>query len=414
MIGPGGLAAAGQLGEDVRNAPRACEAQRSGTRHPKEGDREMRRLSVMVGILGLAWAAVLPAGAQKTVKLFGKTYNVDCQSRAQTYKNGLKVTLPDSGNKKANLFFVEGADPSKDRLFVAAPITSDDAVTGDQVYLLTGADANGNFSPASATLTQFFGGNQNRQRGGRPVAIMLINDVNTGVHMDRNVIMMTFWNQDNYRLYDLDTMNEVAGDNDDGKPSDAVFSRPKRQEDDTVGDPNAPWGAFLAFAPMAKHDGKTVVAFGQPSDAGMVEVGVWDTTKNDAFPILTNLNNVTANATTPFPQGFTVHGAFRYAEGDNEYWLLVSSSPPDGDSDDTEMNRIYRLRLTFPADLSKAKPGDIKAEVLGMEELKGTALGGASAGGMFGMAVGREVAPGLRRLYFADWAGNLCVATPVP
>jgi hypothetical protein len=374
----------------------------------------MKRLSVVVGILGFVWAAALPAHAQKTVKLFGHTYNVESASRAQTYKNGLKVTLPDSGNKKANLFFVEGADPSQDRLFVTAPITSDDAVTGDQVYLLTGADANGNFSPTSATLTQFFGGNQNRQRGGRPVHMLLLNDENKGVHTDRNVVLTTFWDNDAYRLFDLDTMTGVAGDNDEGKASDAVFSRVERSIDADAGDANAPYGGFISYSLMPKNDGHTVVVFGLPADGGMTEIGVWDTTKNDFFPVLTNLNNVTANSTTPFPADFNPHSSFRYAEGDNEYWLLVSSSPPDGDNDDTEMNRIYRLRLTFPADLAKAKPGDIKAEVLGMEELKGTALQGASAGGTFGMAVGREVAPGLRRLYFTDWQGNLSTATPVP
>jgi hypothetical protein len=374
----------------------------------------MRRLSVVVGILGLACAAILPASAQQTVKLFGKTYNVVCASRAQTYKNGLKVTLPDSGNKKANLFFVQGADPSQDRLFVAAPITSDDSVTGDQAYVLTGADDNGNFSPATATLTQFFGGNQNRQRGGRPVHMILLNEENKGVHMDRNVVLTTFWDNDAYRLFDLDTMTGIAGDNDEGKAADSVFSRVERSIDSDAGDPNAPNGGFISYSLMPKNDGHTVVVFGLPPDGGMTEIGIWDTTKNDFFPILTNLNEATKNATTPFPADFNPHSSFRYAEGSDEYWLLVSSSPPDGDNDDTEMNRIYRLRLTFPADLSKAKPGDIKAEVLGMEELKGTALAGGSPGGMFGMAVGREVAPGLRRLYFADWAGNLCVATPVP
>ncbi len=46
----------------------------------------MRRLSVTVGILGLAWAAILPAGAQSQMKLFGKTYNVVIEGRDQTFK----------------------------------------------------------------------------------------------------------------------------------------------------------------------------------------------------------------------------------------------------------------------------------------------------------------------------------------
>lgn len=74
---------------------------------------------------------------------------------------------------------------------------------------------------------------------------------------------------------------------------------------------------------------------------------------------------------------------------------------------------MYRVKLTLPADPSKAKPGDIKAQVLGKEILLGTPLQ-SGPGGVFGMAVGREVAPGLRRLYFATNEGMLCVATPVP
>jgi hypothetical protein len=67
----------------------------------------------------------------------------------------------------------------------------------------------------------------------------------------------------------------------------------------------------------------------------------------------------------------------------------------------------------LPADLAKGTPGSIKAEVLGKESLLGTPLQ-AGPGGVYGMAVGREVAPSLRRLYFSTYEGQICVATPVP
>lgn len=362
----------------------------------------MRRFPLFLGVVGLVGATTLPAASQqKMVTLFGKTYNVDCQSRAQTYKNGLKVVLPESGNKKANLFFAEGADPSQDRLFVVAPINPDEAVTGHQFYLLTGADANGAFSPTSANLTEFWGGNQNLNRGGRPDAVMLISDMNTGVKVDRNLAMHSLAGDDNYRYYDLDSLSADY-------ISDALFSRIDRQTNADEADPKAPFGALLGFA---LGPNGTVVTFGRADGGSGVAVGVADPKQDEYFNVLTNLADVTSSSTAPFPEGVHVTGAIRYAE--NEYWILVPTGAPDSDNDDTESDRIYRLRLTFPPDLAKGTPGSVKVDVLGSQELIGTPLH-TTPGGVFGMAVGREVAPGLRRLYFADWGGNLCVATPVP
>jgi len=363
----------------------------------------MRRLSVALGVLGLLFAAALPARAAE-VTLFGKKYNVAMESRAQTYKNGVKITIPDAdsgSNRKAGLYFVQGADPSQDRLFVAAPIQATDGLTGDQLYVLRGADANGMFTAASAEATSFFGGNQDWTRGGRPVSVMHISDENTGVKADRNLAVTTFSNDDTYRYYDLDTL---SGSYD----TDAVYSRVQRAINADEGDPNAPFGGFVAYAPGPNG---TIVAFGRAESGSGVEVGVTDPKKNDFFPVLTNMNDVTSNATNAFPaEEAFVHGAALVGD---EYWLLVSSSQPDGDNDSTERNTIYRVRLTFPADLTKEARNGIKVEVLGTAELKGTALNGPSEGGMYGLAVGREVNGG-RRLYFADWQGNLYTCTPMP
>src|SRR5262249_19834061 len=157
------------------------------------------------------------------------------------YKNGLKVTLPSDGNKKANLYFVEGADPSQDRLFVGAPIQATDGLVGDQLYVLTGADANGNFTPASASLTQFFGGAVDYNKGGRPVSVIWLSDANTGVKTDRNIAVMNFSGADHFRVFDFDTMNQYD--------TDPVVDIVQPEEDESSADPGMPDGDFEAMAP---------------------------------------------------------------------------------------------------------------------------------------------------------------------
>src|SRR5262245_53416870 len=130
----------------------------------------MKRRRVVLGVLGLVLAAALPASAQQ-VKLFGKTYNVLKESRAQTYKNNKTVVLPDSGNQKAGLFFEEGTGGQPDRLWVACG----SAAACTQFYMLEGADANGAFTKTSATLNEFFGGNVDTDTGGRPLFVTLMN-----------------------------------------------------------------------------------------------------------------------------------------------------------------------------------------------------------------------------------------------
>jgi hypothetical protein len=365
----------------------------------------MKRLSVIVSLLGLMAAAVLPAGAQqKTVKLFGVTYNVECASRGQTYKNGKAVVLPSDGNKKANLFFVEGADPSQDRLFVAAPIQATADLVGHQLYLLTGADANGNFTPASATLTEYFGGAVDYTKGGRPVSVIWLSDANTGTKVDRNIAVFNFSDADAFRIFDFDTMNQYD--------TDAVFELSQPEESGT--DPGMPNGDFEAMAPGP--NGTIVMAGRAAADAdgnrADIEIGVIDPKQDKFFNVKTDLVSVTQNSTVKIePQDPNTEPNALIRVSNNEYWMIVSGDQ-QGDDDATETQFLYRLELTFPDDLAKGTPGSIMAKVLARESLKGTPLH-ASDGGVFGMAIGREV-PGGRRLYFADWTGNLCVATPAP
>src|SRR5437773_5704559 len=98
-----------------------------------EGTEAMRRTTVALGILGLVWAAALPASAQKTIKLFGNTYSVVAQNRTQTFKNGVKIsTCTDEINNYAGVSFSEGADRATDRLWFGCRIGNGDDILGDQ------------------------------------------------------------------------------------------------------------------------------------------------------------------------------------------------------------------------------------------------------------------------------------------
>src|SRR5437667_9808755 len=110
----------------------------------------MKRMVGALGILGLVCAAALPqvagAAASTQMKLFGTTYNVAIFGRDQTYKKAdgkqVKIVLTDASTytQKAGLFFAEGADPSKDRLFVAChQDDNSDATPWHNMYMLTGA-----------------------------------------------------------------------------------------------------------------------------------------------------------------------------------------------------------------------------------------------------------------------------------
>jgi hypothetical protein len=365
----------------------------------------MRRLSVALGVLGLILTAALPARAAE-VTLFGKKYNVVMESRGQTYKNGLKVTLPSEGNKKANLHFVPGADASQDRLFVAATIQGTDGVVGDQLYVLTGADANGLFSKDSASLTQFFGGAEDHLRGGRPTAVLWLSDANTGTKVDRNLAVFNFGGADHFRFFDFDTMGTFD--------TDMILAIPQPEEGGE--DPGMPNGDMAVLAPGPNG---TLLMAGRAAadDEGIrnhIEIGVMDPKQDKFFDVKTDLMSVTQDSTVKIDpiDPNTEPNAFAHAGG-AEYWMIVSGDQ-QGDNDNAQGQFLYRMTLTFPANLASAAPGSIKASILAREDLTQAKALFTSDGGVFGMAVGREVAPGLRRLYFADWQGNLYTATPAP
>jgi hypothetical protein len=371
----------------------------------------MLRRQVLIGAVGLVLsAAAVCADVPKQVQLFGNTYNVTVNSRVGTFKNGVQIAaqtptddVPDT-KQKANLAFVPGADPSADRLFVVAPMGDQDAVLGDQFYLLTGADANGVFNTTNSNATQFFGGSVDRNRGGRPNTVTFISDVDTGLKKDRNIVVTTFTGDDHFRFYDLDTLK---GD----YLSDAVLSikvpriAQTAGEDPSPGMPNSGWLAG-ALGP----NGTLVVVARTEGDSSM-EIGVMDPTKDQFFNVKTDLAEATASGANPIDPPNQIPTALaRMAE--NEYWLLTSELDQGGNLDNAGQQYIYRLRLTFPANLATAEPGSIQVEVLGREDLTAKTLH-QSEGGIFGMTSGREVSPGLRVVYMADWIGNLLTLTPV-
>ncbi len=244
---------------------------------------------------------------------------------------------------------------------------------------------------------------------------MLINDDNTGVKQDRNVVLMQ-WSQDNgYRLYDLDSMTSKNYEDQElyFRPTGVLGSTTEERYADIVVDENAPYGDVLSFAPMPVDDNHTIIALGASADGGP-EIGVWDTKTDKFYTVRTNLATQTVSSNTPIPTdtAFDPSAVIRYGDT-GEYWFVLSNPRASGSGIALDEQTLYRVKLTFPADLTKAKAGDIKVEALGKEDLLATPLK-TSPGGVFGMAVGREVAPGLRRLYFATLDGKIAVATPVP
>lgn len=363
---------------------------------------------------GLLLAVILPASAQKTVKLFGNTYGVVCAPREQTYKTAagkqVKITVPpgeDEGGtwtQKSALSFYEGADPSQDRLLVGAHLDNNDgAAKWHNLYMLTGAGPDGMFSPASATLTEFFGGQGDRLTGGRPLAVMLLNLDETGVKKDRNVLALQWTDANGYRLFDLDSMK--TNFKDDGLffgITSELESDPDSRFDasNNTFDENAVHGGWMAFAPIPNYDGHTIVAIGTSPNGGL-EAGMWNTRTNTFFPVTSDLA-IQDDVTVP-------HGLV-HVSGD-EYLILASDVAPNGGGASVGSQKLFRVRLTLPADPAKGKPGDIKSQVLGKEELVGTALR-TSPGMNLGLAIGREVKNGLRRLYFGTLDGQICVVTP--
>jgi hypothetical protein len=419
-----------------------------------EGEFAMKRTTVALGILGLVWATVLPASAQKTIKLFGTTYSVAAQSRAQTYANGVKIKVPDSQNKYGYAYYSEGATPADDRLWivdrVAGGLIGDNADTedtGDQIYYLQGVDATGAFTPAVSKATSFFGGNaSDRWHGRRPISVMEINRDNTGVKKDRNVIATTFMDDDSIRMWDEDTMSGFGGSSEDADPNgahgtDALYERVHGGVSPSTGDvgenaadPNQPSGSHPVYAPLPTPDGHTIiVAAGPHGDTATLGLCIWDTakadpTKDDAID-LTETGVVTKDATKKFPDvdssgtAWLSQSIAKYSGSGNvgEYWILLNEPEAGGDQHDTPRTDIMLVRATFevPSDLTKNTANSIKVTVLDTQDIlaeQDGVLSTAGTAGVLSVAVGREVpgSNGKKMLYATDYDGNLYTLTPQP
>jgi hypothetical protein len=363
----------------------------------------MHRVRTVIGIVGLvAAAAAARAAAPPEVTLFGQKYSVKVQAREGVYKNGTKITAQnDAGSgvdtvKKANVSFAEGADVSKDRLFVVAPIGTDsDGPTGDEFYSLTGTDDTGLFSTTNSTATQYFGGNLDHNAGGRGQTVAWLGDQDAGKHKDKNIAMFTFTGADGMHFYDLDSVNGPFED-------EGIVVLILYPGDDE----NMPSGSWVA--PTRAPNGFMVAVGG----SGSWQMGVMDPTKDTFFTVLTDLSEATKATGKEIQHVDIAHGLARF--GADEYWVLSSVGDPGGNNDEANGEQyLTRLKVTFPADFSQAKAGSIKAELVGQEEIFAKGMAG-SPGGMLGVAIGREIpaGSGKRVIYMSDWAGNLITLRP--
>ena len=105
----------------------------------------MHRRQVLLAVAGLALlATVAHADVPKSVKLFGRDYDVITTPRTGTFKNGVTVNpqKPDADNPvvplKGNLAFAPGGTKDADRLFVVAATQGATGVTSDGFYMLAG------------------------------------------------------------------------------------------------------------------------------------------------------------------------------------------------------------------------------------------------------------------------------------
>jgi hypothetical protein len=351
-------------------------------------------------ILCLATSAVAGAQVAKEVTLFGQKYALEAHSLGGQYANGLSVVLPPDDNKSADIRFVLGETPAQDRLFVATAFTNDETIAAHQFYLLTGTDGSGSFNQATSNLTEFFGGAKDRDRGGRIATVTFISDVDTGLKKDRNIALTSFTGDDILRFYDLDSM---TGD----YIGDSLHNIIQRCIDPDSGDPGMPACGFVVGAPAANG---ALIFIGRGEGEGP-QLGVMDPNRNQFFNALTELGTITEDQTTPYnidmdPQDMELIGS-------NEYLILGSN--PGGLGAERSAQEIYRVRLTLPADLTKAEPNSIKAEVLAKQELlnvdEDKDLLGVGPRGIVGMAVGRAV-NGVPRLYFSTGTGILITANP--
>jgi hypothetical protein len=366
----------------------------------------MRQVRIGFTLLGLMVAGIASAAeTPKEVTLFGQKYTLQRQNLADKY-SGVQITLADDPNKGSGIQFVLGDTAANDRLFVATPFRNDASLQANQFFSLKGTTDSGVFDPKTASATEYFGGLQDRERGGRPSTVTFISDVDTGKQKDLNIALDTFTGTDRVRFYDLDTLT-------DDYQKDEILDFINRSSDATNGEPKMPFGGWVSGA--LGPNGELIFAGRSATGAG-VEMNVFDVKNKGWFNALTNLNEVTVDQTTPLNADLDFQDIERL-QG-NEYLILTAdlASAVNLD-DDRSLQLVYRVTVDLPADLAKAEPGSIKAKVTGAETIldvnEDKDLLGAPTG-VSGMAVGREVAAGgPRRLYFTTREGVLITANPV-
>jgi hypothetical protein len=384
----------------------------------------MQRRQVLFGTLGLVLAAAtVRADVPKTVKILGQQYAVTMNPRYGVFKNGVMVNLQKGGGgiddadvaKKGNLCFVPGADASKDRLFVVAAHQDDPGPTSDGMYILTGADANGVFSPANSDATVLLRGNKDVH--GRWQNITFLTDDNSTPGKNRNLYGMTFTGQNRMRWIDLGALLSKAPHMEDNafrvlssfsikEPEDGCTATPP-DEDPAADDENAPGSTY---DPGALTPSGMLLIAGMDAGLGSVALSVIDPIKGTKFfPVKTDLAAATNNGynSSEYPHTFV------HLSGDD--YLMISTDPDSGvnaTEGDLNSQTLYQLHITLPADLANGKADSIKVSMVGKEDLPALNLGQSPSHKMYGLAVGRNAASGKPILYMADWAGNLFTLTP--
>jgi len=403
----------------------------------------MHRTPLAVGVLGLVLAAgavhAAESPAPASVTLFGQKYSVIKHSLQGTYKNAVKIQQVENwadqvNSRKNKVDFVQGATPDKDRLFVAnAPQPSDDKA--DFFYTLTGSDPNTcDFNTQVSSAEQHFGGAVDAATGGRITDLLWLNDTDTGKKTDKNIVAVTFSDDDHYRFYDQDTLNSgyltdqlAFAENHVIRGIGSITLEGAHVGEDAldVADPNSPFSGFFTFAKTSNP--QYLIAMAHPNaDAAFgakgAEIGIMDLNTTNFLPVLTD---VTASLPTHDDGSGTetvgfIHGLepatvdANMAPTSNVYWALWSDPEPGGATVTPITNELVQLQIDLPADPTKAKSGDIKVKTLAKEDLMKTGLADLTDNAtnfIFGMSLGREV-NGKRCLYLTDWNGNLFTLTP--
>lgn len=364
----------------------------------------------------LLTAAAAQAAAPTTAKLFGQDYTVVVNPRVGAFKNGVMVApqMPTANYGGSDVYlraaiaFWPGAnaDGSADQLILSAPHQDDVEITADGLYVLKG-NQNGVFSPANSDATVIFRGN--KQVTGRPQTLTFINDTDTGPK-DRNLYAYTFTEANMMRWYDLGELLKGAPHTEDlAFRNLAVFNiielaltdttyPPDPSKDTQPDDPNMPAGSYLASA-IAPNGAQIVVA----QSGGSWEISAIDPQKGTTFyPVKTEWSSTAAADAVDQSETPT---SFVHLTGD-EYLILGVGGDPNSTEDQISSSTLYHVRVTLPADLTKAAADSIKVDMLEKEDLIAAKLGQSPNGAIAAVALGRNNATGKPNLYMTDWAAN--------